>query len=587
MLKDQKVTSFYARKRRSVTARLESYHRGYLTGFRSGTQKGKASKKAKTPARKATKSKASKKVTIALKLDAYNKGYHLGVREGAQQMRAQHTEAMAKALKIQKAKRQKLSKDRSKRLAAARDEAYQTGLKCGVRRERAKQARVRKGESTANSSTCVDQGSTPKANVDKATKTKVLSKFANVAANSGSSMATKLTLDQFTDVSICGSHAAAPKAQSAASSKASPLDICAAPTPSRPSLRTAAGSRTTAASHPLQKVSVASKRTALQLPRQEDATMLAQKRPKVPPRSAEGASPNLATRTAEPPRVVTQNLFKDRLAAFLENPRDVTTESAAFQLRCKQMCQIGCKETGILNVPKKVVIIVDGKCRLWKLNQIIAECFNASQHKFAHDPKKGVTVLGSHFTVSRPFQPAQCNKVVISSSSSASHMDIGSAFIDDRRCSVAQLFRGKSTRFALQRELSEAAQRVVFASPLLNADVSVSLDGIMLDSYDNRNPFDKKRRHSNGHRPLPRIVRSSFLGNVVIDAKNYVMQGYAGGSEVHFDASYPAIHGYYRVAQRKPLFRKDGRDFDLNDPHKAAKDDESDSDAEEISANVR
>merc|ERR1712139_285131 len=237
--------------------------------------------------------------------------------------------------------------------------------------------------------------------------------------------------------------------------------------------------------------------------------------------------------------------------------------------------------------PKKVVIIVDGKCRLWKLNQIIAECFNANQNKFEHDAKKGTAVLGSHFLVSRPLEPAQCDKVVIASRCSASSIGSDSGFINDQRFSVAQLFRGRSTRDALLREPAEEAQQVLFVSPLLNAKVAVSVDGIMLDTYDSRNPFDKNRRHSNGRRPLPRIVRSSFLSSVEIEAKNFVMQGYWEGSELKFDATYPAIHRYYRLSQRKPLFRKDGRDFDLNDATDVNKDEESDSDVETDSMSIK
>lgn len=290
-------------------------------------------------------------------------------------------------------------------------------------------------------------------------------------------------------------------------------------------------------------------------------------------------------RMRESSRAVSQKASATVLREFLEDSTNVTKEPAAFQLRCKQMYQLGSAAA----VPKKVVIVIDGKCKLWKLNQIIAECFNASHSKFVHHPKKGATVPGSCFVASRPLQPGRCNKALICSSETSTQLRSGDNFVDDRRYSVAQLFRGTSTRYALHREQADAAQTITLASPLLNADVTVRLDGIMLESYDSRNPFDPKRRHANGRRPLPRIVRSSFLSDVEIEAKNFVMQGYWEGSQVNFDSSYPAIQNYYRLSQRKPLFRKDGRDFDLNDPCHMAKDEESDTDidADDMAATIR
>jgi len=52
-----------------------------------------------------------------------------------------------------------------------------------------------------------------------------------------------------------------------------------------------------------------------------------------------------------------------------------------------------------------------------------------------------------------------------------------------------------------------------------------------------------------------------------IETKNNILQGYERGRNglVKFDTAWPSIHAYYRRSQRKPLFRKDGKDFDLND----------------------
>ena len=70
------------------------------------------------------------------------------------------------------------------------------------------------------------------------------------------------------------------------------------------------------------------------------------------------------------------------------------------------------------------------------------------------------------------------------SSRSAKHIGSGDAFTDDKQYSVAQLFRGVSTRDSLEQPASEAAQRVSFVTPSLPASIDVSLDGIIIDPYD-------------------------------------------------------------------------------------------------------
>jgi hypothetical protein len=259
------------------------------------------------------------------------------------------------------------------------------------------------------------------------------------------------------------------------------------------------------------------------------------------------------------------------LRGFLRDPTGVIDESASFQLRCKQFSKDGFTKY-------KVVVIVSGKTRLWKLNQIIAECFDAGEGEFTYEAKQGTTVLGSRFIVSRP----QCDKAIICSSSSAAHVGSPSDFLDDRNFSVAQLFRGKSTREALIQDAADAAQQVSFCSPCLANEVHMSLDGIMLDRYDSQKLFDKKRRHNNGSKPLPRIVRSSFMSVAEIEAKNVLMQGAREGPDFLLRIATPmsALHEASRRSQRKPLFRKDGRDYDLHDLCYVSGDEESETDEE-------
>lgn len=273
----------------------------------------------------------------------------------------------------------------------------------------------------------------------------------------------------------------------------------------------------------------------------------------------------------------------DALRKFLMNPIGVTTEPAAFQLRCVQKAAEG-------EPARTVVFVVGGKCRLWKLNQVLAECFDLSEEEFSYEPLKGRPALGSRLVVTRPLEPGKCSKALVCSKRSAivgGQIDCA----DDRNHSVAELFRGKSTRDALEQLPADAAQRVCFMSPSLETEVVVSLDGIMLDSYDSHTLFDqdkknrkkrpaldKMRRHCNGRRPLPRIVRSSFLSTAEIEAKNIFMQGSREGPDFLLKIATPwsSLHESCRRSQRKPLFRKDGRDFDLNDLCHVNRDVESD-----------
>lgn len=269
----------------------------------------------------------------------------------------------------------------------------------------------------------------------------------------------------------------------------------------------------------------------------------------------------------------TQRRANNALQSFLEDPSGVTTEPSAFQMRCTQVCQVGCNQTcQVVRVVKELVVIISGDCNLCKLNQIISECFNATEHEFVNESTKGETMVGSHFLVSRPLQPGQCSKAIICSSCSVSNTGVGSAFLNDQSYSIAQLFRGKSTGYALEREPAEAAQQIVLKSPLLSADVAVDLDGIMLDSYetciDSYVPLiGEEQRRSNRQRPLPRIVQSSFLSVAEIEAKNICMHDTLDGPDaaLNVDNPWSSSHESYRCLQREPLFWRDGRDFDLSD----------------------
>lgn len=283
------------------------------------------------------------------------------------------------------------------------------------------------------------------------------------------------------------------------------------------------------------------------------------------PRAAQTARAPAATVASAPAAVAflpaqkLPNTTPNALRSFLEDPAGVTVEPAAFQLRCTQLCKVASKDTfQVSTVCKKLVVAVDGSCSLWKLNQIIAECFNASVDEFEPEPTKGKIVSGSCFLVSQPLHPGQCNNVIISSDSAASR-----AGLDDRHYSVAHLFRGVSTGYTLHRAPAEAAQQVIFESPMLSSAVAVSLDGIMRDSCNGiiLDDLEEERRHSNGERHLPRIIQSSFLSTSETEAKNIFML--SPDLLLQLDNPWSTAHASYRRAQRKPLFRKDGADFDL------------------------
>jgi hypothetical protein len=576
LLRDSK-----APKKRMVAARVESYHKGYLVGLQCGARK--VVKKVKQ-VRKPSVTKASKKMAIAKKIEAYQKGYQLGtqsgaVRERAELKKAQQEEAKAKKVKrwkcsyarsqahreelaAKEAARNKRSKAWMKRLAEAKVEAYKDGMRKGARRTRSKLSKLRGAAVGHGQPTGQDQEdyiAAPRyriygklalsrqeaAQASRAPRYRIYGKLASskqAAANSTSVFSTLLQ------------YASSPMR----------ADDPLSPSPTR-SEQTS--SRMVEASAPAAKRAPKTTWPLLTFPAAlRDAPTPSRRRAK----PVGGALAQVRRVAQEPASSVRASSIAakaapsgassaDNLRYLLEDPTGVTTKPAVFQLRCKHKCEVS-------EVTKNVVIVVGGKFTLWKLNQIIGECFNASDHDFEPKKGKGATVLGSHFQVSRPLEPGHCDKVIISSRCSASHVG-KTDFVDDRNYTVAELFRGTSTRCALEREAGDAAQQVTFASPLLSADVSVGLDGIMLDSYDSGNVFDKNRRHGNGKMPLPRIVCSSFLDLGEIETKNNAMQCSQKGVDFlsKFDNSWSGIHASYRRSEYRQLFREGGGDFGLVD----------------------
>jgi hypothetical protein len=497
------------------------------------------------------------------RLDAYQKGYKLGVCSGAQLERAQLSRDDEQQMQTRKARSRKSSKNFGKRLVAGRAESYKSGVCYGVRKARIQKSKVINTDLLFAALSKQDQQDSDRQVVSSGAET-----FNSTVGIARYRLRGKSSV---TRQAPC--FEAVPQDAS---------DICEFPTPARAwakKLVTGVDAST------LQKdfTCVVGKR----ITGKKSADQVLCERTLIP-ESATTTKSHSTVKAPSPgmeeshhvgtpvPAEVTQSTGTESLCGFLRNPVGATCDPAAFQLRCKQF-----RQDKSMHLSKKVVLIVSGKCSLWKLNQIIAECFTVGEQDFVHESKKGETVLGSHFLVSRPIHPGRCSNVMICSSSSASASGCPS-FLPDQSYTVAQLFRGRSTRYALEREPGEAAQSVTYVSPLLSAGVEISLDGIMLDSYDSGNLFDKQRRLCNGQRPLPRIVRSSFLNVAEIESKNMVMRGSRQGPDflLKFDESWSAIHASSRRSQRKPLFRKDGRDFDLCDSCYVHGDEETDTDVD-------
>jgi len=571
-----------APKKRMVAARIESYHKGYLVGLQLGARK--VVKKVKQ-VRKASVTQASKKMAIAKKVEAYQKGYQTGTQRGAVQERAELKKARQEAAKTEKVKRWKRSYARSQahkeelaakeaarskgskawkqRLAAAKIEAYKDGMRKGARRTRSKLSKLGGAAMGHGQPTVPDQED----EAIRAPRFRIYGKLAlsrQEAARAprhciyGKLASCKKAATSSTSVFSALLRYASSPMHGADDDLLSPSPARAQVSPSRMVQSSAPAAKRSApkTTWPLLAFPAALRKAPTPARRraQPGSSALAEVR--------RGTQENASTsvRSSSTPATAPSGASSaDNLRYFLEDPTGVTTKPAVFQLRCKHTCEV-------TEVTKNVVIIVGGKFTLWKLNQIIGECFNANDHDFEPKRGKGATVLGSHFQVTRPLEPGHCDKVIISSRCSASHVG-KTEFVDDRNYTVAELFRGTSTRCALEREPGDAAQQVTFASPLLSADVAVSLDGIMLDSYDSGNVFDKNRRHGNGKMPLPRIVCSSFLDLAQIETKNNAMQCSQKGFDFlsKFDNSWSGIHASYRRSEYRQLFREGGGDFGLVD----------------------
>lgn len=617
LLRDSK-----APQRRLVAAKVDSYHKGYLNGIRIGARKAKVIKPVKQ-VRKAAIAKVFKKQALVQKVEAYQKGYHLGAQTGALRERSSAEKARQERLQaarkasnkrsyarmkaLQEAAeaaltvRRKRSKAWSQRLVSTKHEAYKLGLRYGSKKERRKLAKAQRFLLEATVCAEEEQAEPPVSKKTRATKVKT----SKVASSKGLALrrrlrgkqvcpwwhkvsswwqkvSSKLQRASLRTVPVEPAPACPSFSPQAASSPlrggadafpsfSSPQSLPepkSRPEPIRPLVSHLLGAPTPARQRPPTKAS-GSTLAQLRRARQEPNTA-----PLKPSRPAQAPSTPMEV-PSTPTSVPSGADGADHLCEYLENPKGVTAKPAVFQLRLKQTSEVD-------GAAKKTVIIVGGKSSLWKLNQIIGECFNASDHEFEPKKGKGATVLGSHFKVSRPVAPGRCNEVMISSRCTAAYAGTR-AFVDDRNYTVAELFRGTSTRCALHREPGDAAQRVVFSNPLLSADVSVSLDGIMLDNYDSGNVFDKSRRNGNGKLPVPRIVCSSFLGFGDLEAKNNAMQGsQKGGCLSMFDASWSAIHASYRRSEYRQLFREGGGDFgpaDKRNQHVGG-DEDADHDAE-------
>lgn len=528
-------------------ARLESYHRGYHVGIRAGIKKSSKFEKPRKSACKARKAASSRKFVAAEKLKAFHRGYHVGESCGARRERAQQAvDAMnrSQSLKVRRAQNGWAWR---KRLVEAKKEAYKQGARLGVRRERSKQARhthqllveappaKKKTKSKASSDRRRIVGKQPAPAWLVQSGRLWFSLVSRVASSSKRSTAKRANQKSQVDMSQ------ALRRTRIIGKQARPLAYAAKAVSSwEDDLARFQGDAETPVA-PARAVPPANRKHAR------------------PASKVQGDSAALSLAAAPTPARSRGNTGTERLRSFLEDPTGATKEAAAFQLRCKLLSEAqNCKT---------VVVVVGGKCRLWKLNQIIAESFDAGAGAFLSEPDQGATVDGSCLMVSRQMHPGQCSNVLVCSAASAHSLDIRSSYLDDKDYSVAELFRGKSTRTALFRDPADATQKVIFSSPLLGAEVSVSLDGIMLDRYDSGNRLDKQRRQGNGRRALPRIVGSSFLGFSEIEARNDILAGSKDRPNFlrEFDESWSAIHANYRRSQRQPLFSEDGADFDPNE----------------------
>jgi hypothetical protein len=461
--------------------------------------------------------------------DVAQEAFDKGVRRGVQKERRVAQKAREQFEKYRKSHSSKTRKIWGHRLRVARREAFFKGIDFGSRQERTKQSKT--------------AGAKPAQTIEPALKKRRWSKVAHLSADQIAAACSSAACE--------GLGATPTKARedhdfSSLLSDEAPVVPRATSKGSRQGVHALSGCPT-----PLRSVALAPQRSNA-LVGDERAMFLAS----CPPADASAFFEHAELLRSVPSGVHSANALR----AFLKNPAGVAREPAAFQLRCTL------QRAGKDSTAKTIVFITSGKCSLWKLNQIVAECFGGTAQKFAYEANQGAIVPGSYFAVSRPLEPGQCNKAMLSSNSTASSRSgRDPAFIDDRSSTVAMLFRGTSTGLSLERDAHEAAQLVSFSSPSIGADVIISLDGTMLDSYDSRDIYDKNRRYGNGRKTLPRIVCSSFLGATEIEKMNITFQGSRYPEFLsRFDSTWSAIHASCRRSQRMPLFHSDGADFDPN-----------------------
>jgi len=152
-------------KRRVMAARVESYHRGYLLGLRTGTRKAKVIKPIKQVCKRSIVKACAKRCMVE-KVGAYQKGYQHGAQCGAARERAQEARTREEKARAAKKASSRRSRARSaalkeaaeaamiarkkrrktwvQRLTQAKHLAYRDGVRDGAKKTRAKHAAATK-----------------------------------------------------------------------------------------------------------------------------------------------------------------------------------------------------------------------------------------------------------------------------------------------------------------------------------------------------------------------------------------------------------------------------------------------------------
>jgi hypothetical protein len=525
-----------------VVTKLEAYQKG-LKAQKAASDK--ASKRCQTQAYREGKdavSKAARKRVAAAKLHAYGEGKQTQKAESRRELRKRIAAAKLEAYqKGQKAKevackkaasrreavaydngmqdkKIAFSKAARRRLQAAKDKAFQEGLKAQrvasskAARIKLSAARLEAYQSAQRAQKAADLKASRK-RVEAAKQDAYEKGYLHgVSRASGSTPAnrkSKRSIDSQSDPShiqeICTKPTAAsseqavqapPKLKPAPSTSSIAEALLASPTPLR--IRSKA---------PWQGSSITNSWQRMPKPPRDDADdIVLGRRPSEPLRSrADVLLWRLDVKASS------SSYSADALQEYLNGGK---ARVGSFQLRLRQTLPPTCCEGfgDVAAAPtRKIDIVVDGKCTLSKLNQVIAQCFDPS-FTALQKTKKGTTALGSHFKVSRPIETGHCKMGIICSEASAVHVGSASEFVDERCYSVAQVFRGKSASSRIDRcgPADATTQQVIFASPLLSTEVDVSLYDFLGSDF--------------GRKPVSQIVSSSFMNVEEMQAKNLMMQ---------------------------------------------------------------